>query len=183
MNKKDEVIALSTKYIRDVPGFPKEGIIFKDIVPVFESPEYCQKVIDVMVDEIKESNIAFDKIICTEARGFLFGVPIGLALQKGVVLARKPGKLPLPGLRVTYDLEYATESIETSKGSIAPGDRVFIVDDLLATGGSARACADLVEKNGGIVAGAIFYIELTPLNGKEILKNYPVFSIVKVEAY
>ena len=137
MTKKQEVIALADKYIRDVPGFPKPGIIFKDITPVFENPEYCKKTIEVMVDEIKENIGDFDKIICPEARGFLFGVPIGIEIQKPVILARKPGKLPLPGMRIDYQLEYGTESLEISKGTLNPGEKVLIVDDLLATGGSA----------------------------------------------
>ena len=183
MTKKEEVISLADRYIRDVPGFPKPGIIFKDITPVFENPEYCEKTIEVMVDEIKENVPEFDKIICPEARGFLFGVPIGLQIQKPVVLARKPGKLPLPGLRIDYALEYGTESLEISKGALNPGEKILIVDDLLATGGSAKALSALVEKSGAVVAGIIFYIELTPLKGRDILKDYKVLSIVQVEAY
>ena len=183
MNKKQEVISLADRYIRDVPGFPKPGIIFKDITPVFENPEYCEKTIEVMVDEIKENVPEFDKIICPEARGFLFGVPIGLHIQKPVILARKPGKLPLPGLRIDYALEYGTESLEISKGALNPGEKILIVDDLLATGGSAKALSALVEKSGASVAGIIFYIELTPLKGRDLLKDYKVLSIVPVEAY
>ncbi len=183
MTKKEEVISLADRYIRDVPGFPKPGIIFKDITPVFENPEYCEKTIEVMVDEIKENVPEFDKIICPEARGFLFGVPIGLQIQKPVILARKPGKLPLPGLRIDYALEYGTESLEISKGALNPGEKILIVDDLLATGGSAKALSALVEKSGAQVAGIIFYIELTPLKGRDLLKDYKVLSIVPVEAY
>ncbi len=183
MTKKEEVISLADRYIRDVPGFPKPGIIFKDITPVFENPEYCEKTIEVMVDEIKENVPEFDKIICPEARGFLFGVPIGLQIQKPVILARKPGKLPLPGLRIDYALEYGTESLEISKGALNPGEKILIVDDLLATGGSAKALSALVEKSGASVAGIIFYIELTPLKGRDLLKDYKVLSIVPVEAY
>lgn len=183
MTKKEEVISLADRYIRDVPGFPKPGIIFKDITPVFENPEYCEKTIEVMVDEIKENVPEFDKIICPEARGFLFGVPIGLQIQKPVILARKPGKLPLPGLRIDYALEYGTESLEISKGALNLGEKILIVDDLLATGGSAKALSALVEKSGAQVAGIIFYIELTPLKGRDLLKDYKVLSIVPVEAY
>ena len=183
MSKKQEVISLAEKYIADVPGFPKPGIIFKDITPVFENPEYCQMVFDVMVDELKENNIQFDKIACPEARGFLFGVPLGLATKKGVVIARKPGKLPRPGECVSYNLEYGAATLVVSQGSIKPGDRVLVVDDLLATGGSAKALCELIEKSGASVAAVMFYIELTPLKGREVLKKYPVFSIVPVEAY
>ena len=183
MNKKQDVVARAEQFIADVPGFPKPGIIFKDITPVFENPEYCQEVFDVMVDELKENNIQFDKIACPEARGLLFGVPLGLALKKPVVIARKPGKLPRPGNCVSYNLEYGTATLVISENSIKPGDRVLVVDDLLATGGSAKALCELVERSGASVAGVMFYIELTPLNGRKLLEKYPVLSIVPVEAY
>ena len=183
MNKKQEVIAQADQLIKDVPGFPKPGIIFKDIVPVFENPEYLQKVFDVMVDELKENNIVFDKIVCPEARGFLFGPALGLMTKKGVVMARKPGKLPRPGNCVSYNLEYGTATLVISEDSIKPGDRVLVVDDLLATGGSAKALCELVERSGASVAGVMFYIELTPLNGRKVLEKYKVLSIVPVEAY
>ena len=183
MTKKEEVIALADKYIKDVPGFPKPGIIFKDVTPVFENPDYLQKVFDVMVDELKESKIQFDKIVCPEARGFLFGPTLGLMTKKGVVMARKPGKLPRPGFCVSYNLEYGTATLVVSQDSILPGDRVLVVDDLLATGGSAKALCELVERSGASVAGVLFYIELTPLKGRDVLKKYPVISIVPVEAY
>ena len=118
MTKKEQVISLSEKHIKDVPGFPKPGIIFKDIVPVFEDPEYLQLVFDVMVDELKEQNIQFDKIVCPEARGFLFGPTLGLLTKKGVVMARKPGKLPRPGNCVSYNLEYGTATLVISEDSI-----------------------------------------------------------------
>ena len=183
MTKKEEVIALADQYIKDVPGFPKPGIIFKDIVPVFENPDYLQKVFDVMVDELKENNIQFDKIVCPEARGFLFGPTLGLMTKKGVVMARKPGKLPRPGNCISYNLEYGTATLVISQDSIQPGEKVLVVDDLLATGGSAKALCELVERSGASVAGVMFYIELTPLKGREVLKKYPVLSIGPVEAY
>ena len=183
MTKKEEVISLADQYIRDVPGFPKPGIIFKDITPVFENPEYLQKVFDVMVDELKNNNIVFDKIVCPEARGFLFGPTLGLLTKKGVVMARKPGKLPRPGNCVSYNLEYGTATLVVSEDSIKPGDKVLVVDDLLATGGSAKALCELVERSGASVAGVMFYVELTPLNGRKVLEKYKVLSIVPVEAY
>ena len=183
MTKKEEVIALAEQHIKDVPGFPKPGIIFKDIVPVFEDPEYLSKVFDVMVDELKENKIEFNKIVCPEARGFLFGPTLGLMTKKGVVLARKPGKLPRPGFCVSYNLEYGTATLVVSEDSIQPGDKILVVDDLLATGGSAKALCELVERSGASVAGVMFYIELTPLNGRKVLEKYPVLSIVPVEAY
>lgn len=183
MTKKEEVISLASQYIRDVPGFPKPGVTFKDIVPVFEHPEYFVKVFEVMVDEIKKSGIEFDKIICPEARGFLFGPGLGLMLNKGVVLARKPGKLPCPGISLSYDLEYGSTTLVISKDSIKPSERLLVVDDLLATGGSGKAVCELAEKSGGVVAGVLFFIELTPLNGRKNLEKYPVLSIVPVDAY
>ena len=183
MTKREEVISLADQYIRDVPGFPKPGIIFKDITPVFENPEYLQKVFDVMVDELKDNNIVFDKIVCPEARGFLFGPTLGLLTKKGVVMARKPGKLPRPGNCVSYNLEYGTATLVVSEDSIKPGDKILVVDDLLATGGSAKALCELVERSGASVAGVMFYIELTPLNGRKVLDKYKVLSIVPVEAY
>ena len=183
MTKKEEVIALADQHIKDVPGFPKPGIIFKDVTPVFESPEYLQKVFDVMVDELKENKIEFNTIVCPEARGFLFGPTLGLMTKKGVVLARKPGKLPRPGFCVSYNLEYGTATLVVSEDSIQPGDKILVVDDLLATGGSAKALCELVERSGAQVAGVMFFIELTPLNGRKVLEKYPVLSIVPVEAY
>ena len=183
MTKKEEVIALADQYIKDVPGFPKPGIIFKDVTPVFESPDYLQKVFDVMVEELKENNIQFDKIVCPEARGFLFGPTLGLMTKKGVIMARKPGKLPRPGNCVSYNLEYGTATLVISEDSIKPGERVLVVDDLLATGGSAKALCELVERSGASVAGVMFFIELTPLKGRKVLEKYPVLTIVPVEAY
>lgn len=183
MNKKQQVILEADQHVRSVPDFPKPGIIFKDIIPVFENIDYCQKVIDVMVDELKENKIEFNKIICPEARGFLFGVPLGLAMKAGVVLARKPGKLPLPGTKVFYELEYGVEALEISKDAIQPGDKILIVDDLLATGGSAKALGQIVELNKAEVAGVLFYIELTPIKGREALSKYKVLSIVPIEVY
>ena len=183
MNKKQEVIALADQYIKDVPGFPKPGIIFKDITPVFENPEYLKKVFDVMVDELKENKIDFNKIVCPEARGFLFGPTLGLMTNTGVVMARKPGKLPRPGNCVSYNLEYGTATLVVSEDSIQSGDKVLVVDDLLATGGSAKALCELVERSGASVAAVMFYIELTPLKGRKLLEKYPVLAIVPVEAY
>ena len=183
MTKKEEVIALADQYIKDVPGFPKPGIIFKDVTPVFENPEYLKKVFDVMVDELKENKIEFNKIVCPEARGFLFGPTLGLMTKRGVVMARKPGKLPSPGYCVSYNLEYGTATLVVSEDSILPGDKVLVVDDLLATGGSAKALCELVERSGAQGAGVMFFIELTPLNGRKVLEKYPVLSIVPVEAY
>ena len=183
MTNKEYVVKYADDVIRSIPGFPKEGIIFKDVVPVFENPEYAQKVIDAFVDEIKENNIEFDRILVPESRGFLFGVPLSLALNKPLALARKPGKLPLPGISVDYDLEYGKATLVISKDTIKAGDKVLILDDLLATGGSAEALSRIVKLAGACVASYLFYIELTPLKGRIKLKDYPVHTLVKIEAY
>ena len=167
--------------IRQENNFPIDGINFIDITPLIINKNVFSEIISKFVIELKDKNI--DYIVAPEARGFLFGVPIGLQIQKPVILARKPGKLPLPGLRIDYALEYGTESLEISKGALNPGEKILIVDDLLATGGSAKALSALVEKSGASVAGIIFYIELTPLKGRDLLKDYKVLSIVPVEAY
>lgn len=182
MTKKEFVISESVNHIYDVPGFPKEGIIFKDITPVFEDPAYADAVIDVMLDELHDRGIEFDKIIAPESRGFLFGVPLSIKSRRPLVLARKPGKLPRPGVSASYSLEYGEATLLISKDSVKPGDKVIVVDDLLATGGSANACAELAVKSGAEVTGCVFYLELTPLKGKEKIP-YPVISIVEVEAY
>lgn len=182
MTKKEYVLKEAENHIYDVPGFPKPGIIFKDITPVFEDAKYAEATIEVMLDELNARGIKFDKIIAPESRGFLFGVPLSFKSGKGLVLARKPGKLPRPGVSADYDLEYGKATVIISEGSIKPGEKVIVVDDLLATGGSANACAQLAEKSGASVVACVFYLELTPLKGKEKL-NYPVISIVEVEAY
>lgn len=183
MNNKDYVIQQANAHIVDVPDFPKPGIIFKDITPVFEDAKYSKAVIDAMLEECQANGMEFDKIIAMESRGFLFGAPMSVASGKGLVLARKPGKLPREGVSASYELEYGSETVFVSKGSIQKGERVLIVDDLLATGGTAKAAAEIIEKCGGTVAGCAFYIELTPLKGVEKLKEYKNFSLVKVEAY
>lgn len=183
MNRKDLVISEYAKYIRDVPDFPKPGIIFKDITPVFESPSFSRLVFETMMEQLDENGIEFDKIICPEARGFLFGVPLGLMMKKPVVIARKPGKLPNPGQSITFQIEYGQDTLVISKDSIKKGERVLIVDDLLATGGSCKALNNLVEEAGAKVAGDLIFLELTPLKGREKLEPYPVITIVPIEAY
>lgn len=182
MTKKEYVISEANNHIYDVPGFPKPGIIFKDITPVFEDAKYAEATVDVMLEELMAKGIEFDKIIAPESRGFLFGAPLAIKSGKGLVLARKPGKLPRPGVSAEYDLEYGKATVYISEGSVKPGERVIVVDDLLATGGSANACAHLVEKSGGVVVGCAFYLELTPLKGRDNIP-YPVVSLIEVEAY
>ena len=180
MNKKQEVIALADKYIKDVPGFPKPGIIFKDITPVFENPEYLQKVFDVMVDELKNSNIQFDKIVCPEARGFLFGPTLGLLTKKGVVIARKPGKLPATVIKESFSKEYGVDTIEMHVDSINENDVVLIHDDLLATGGTAKAAYKLVETFHPKKIYMNFIIEITDegLHGRDLFEGIELKTLM-----
>lgn len=165
--------------IRVIEGFPKEGISFKDITTLLSDGEAFKYTIDKMVEQVKDKKI--DIVVGPEARGFLLGAPIAYSLGVGFVPVRKPGKLPSDTLRYTYNLEYGTDSLEIHKDAIKPGQRVLVVDDLLATGGTISAVAKLVQQLGGEVVGISFVIELTGLNGREKLKSFDVNSIVQYE--
>ncbi len=163
--------------IRDVPDFPKPGILFKDITPVMENPDAFRGALAGMKDLLGE--VEFDALCAIESRGFIFGAPMGLDMDKPLVLMRKAGKLPAETRSVTYDLEYGQATLEMHVDSLKPGDRVIIVDDLLATGGTAVAAAQLVVDAGGIVAGFLFMVELEFLAGRSKLEGLgPVFSLV-----
>ena len=163
--------------IRDIPDFPKPGVLFKDITPVMENPEAFRLALAGMKDLL--GGIEFDAFCAIESRGFVFGAPLGLDLDKPLVLMRKAGKLPADTRAVTYDLEYGQATLEMHVDSLETGDRVIIVDDLLATGGTAAASAQLVTDAGGIVAGFLFMVELEFLNGRAKLEGLgPVFSLV-----
>lgn len=166
-------------YIATIPNFPKEGIMFRDITPTVENAEAFKNVIDDFAEIVKQYN--FDKIICADARGFIFGSALGYKLGKGLILARKPGKLPAPGLSFSYDLEYGSNTLVIPQGSIDKNDRVLVVDDLLATGGSAGAMIELIKMSGATPVAALFYIELPDLNGRENMKkvdDIPIHSLV-----
>ncbi|WP_291579106.1 adenine phosphoribosyltransferase [Clostridium sp. UBA6640] len=163
--------------IRVIDGFPKEGISFKDITTLLQDGEALKLTIDKIVEHLKDKNV--DLIVGPEARGFLFGVPVAYAMGIGFVPIRKPGKLPYDTMKVEYDLEYGTDSLEIHKDSIKPGQRVAIVDDLLATGGTVSAVAKLIEEASGEVVSLDFVIELTDLNGREKIDNYDIMSIVQ----
>ena len=162
--------------IRDVPDFPKKGIIFKDITTLLQDGEAFRLALNRMMKKYLDAKI--DKVMGIEARGFIFGGVLAYKLGCGFVPARKPGKLPYRTIREEYTLEYGTNSLEIHDDSIAAGDRVLIVDDLLATGGTALAAAGLVEKLGGEVAGIEFLIELGFLHGRDKLAKYPVHSLI-----
>jgi adenine phosphoribosyltransferase len=166
------------RYIRDVPDFPKEGIVFKDITPLLADPEGFRKAVDAIVEEF--SGIEITKIVGAEARGFIFGGALAYRLGAGFVPARKPGKLPWMTTSAEYDLEYGTDSLEVHVDAIGEGDKVLIVDDVLATGGTAAAKAQLVEQSGGEVAGFAFLIELDFLDGRSKLGDQRIFTLIHV---
>lgn len=163
--------------IRTVENFPKEGISFKDITTLLQDPEAFKYAIDQLVKIADEYD--YDVIIGPEARGFIFSAPMSVAAQKPFVLVRKPGKLPSETVRYEYDLEYGTDALEIHKDAIKKGDKVLIVDDLLATGGTTKAVAELIEQLGAEVAAVLFLIELTFLDGREVLGNYNVRTVLE----
>ena len=162
--------------IRDVPDFPKKGIMFKDITTLLQDGEAFRLASNRMLK--KYLDVRIDKVLGIEARGFIFGGVLAYKLGSGFVPARKPGKLPYRTIREEYTLEYGTNALEVHDDSIVAGDRVLVVDDLLATGGTALAAAKLVEKLGGEVAGIEFLIELAFLQGREKLAGYKVNSLI-----
>lgn len=163
--------------IRSVLDFPKEGIDFKDITTVLKDKEAFRECINQMANRVNNKEI--DLIIGAEARGFLVGAPLAYELGVGFVPVRKPGKLPAKTISYEYELEYGTDTLEMHADSISKGDKVLIVDDLLATGGTALASAKMVEQLGGEVVGMLFFIELEFLKASEKLREYDIMSIVK----
>ncbi|MBI2061596.1 MAG: adenine phosphoribosyltransferase [Nitrospirae bacterium] len=164
-------------YIRDIPDFPKAGIIFKDITPLLKSTRAFRGVIDTLANHYKSKRI--DLVLAVDARGFLFASPLALRLRAGIIPMRKRGKLPYKTHSVEYQLEYGTDTVEIHQDAISAGDRVLIVDDVLATGGTARAAIELVTRSGGKVVECAFLIELTFLHGRDKLKPHKAFSIVR----
>jgi adenine phosphoribosyltransferase len=164
-------------HVRDIPDFPKEGILFRDIMPLLAEPVALHEAVDRIVEYGVGKHI--DVVLGAEARGFILGAAVAYGLGAGFVCARKPGKLPYETVTAEYDLEYGTDRLEVHADAIKPGQNVLIHDDLLATGGTARAKIDLVEKLGGTVVGLAFIIELSGLNGRSKLEGYEVFSLIK----
>ncbi len=162
--------------IRDVPDFPKPGIVFKDITPVLADPSAMRFVCDALSAPFRDAGIT--KVLGIESRGFIFGTPVAAALDVGFVPARKPGKLPWKTTAVSYELEYGTDSLEIHRDAVGPGDRVLIVDDLLATGGTAEACMKLVRALDAEIAGVAFVIELGFLGGRARLEGAPIHALV-----
>lgn len=167
------------EYVRSIPDFPEEGIIFRDVTSVLQDADGLQLAIDTMQEMVKD--LDYDVVVGAESRGFIFGTPIAYNNHKPFVLIRKKGKLPCETIEQSYDLEYGTATIEMHKDSIKPGQKVLIVDDLIATGGTTEAMIRLVEALGGEVVGLLFLMELAGLHGRERLKDYRMDSAIIYE--
>ncbi|KPJ55677.1 MAG: adenine phosphoribosyltransferase [Planctomycetes bacterium DG_58] len=166
--------------IRNIPDFPKPGVVFRDITPLLANPQLFAYAVDRLAAFTQQNES--DVVLAAEARGYLFGAAVAYKLGLPLVIVRKPGKLPHKTVSHTYELEYGTDTLEIHEDAIRKGQRVMLVDDLLATGGTIEACAKLVEKLGGVVAGCAFVIELSFLKGREKLTDYAVFSIIDYES-
>lgn len=166
-------------YVRSIPDFPEPGIIFRDVTSVLQDPEGLKLSIDSVMDLVKDTE--FDVVVGPESRGFIFGVPVAYSLGKAFVPVRKKGKLPCETIEMSYDLEYGQATIEMHKDSIKPGQKVIIVDDLLATGGTVEAIIKLVEQLGGEVVKICFLMELAGLKGRDKLSRYDVASVICYE--
>jgi len=169
----------ATRLIRNVPDFPSPGILFRDITPVLADPEAVHEVVTALAQFARQTNT--QAVAGIESRGFVFGMPVAMQLRVPFIPFRKPGKLPCATLREEYELEYGTAAIEAHQDALEPGVRVLIVDDLLATGGTAAAAVRLVRRLGGVVAGAAFVIELVPLRGRELLRDVEVFTLIRFD--
>ncbi|MGA2068663.1 MAG: adenine phosphoribosyltransferase [Thermoguttaceae bacterium] len=166
-------------YIRDIPDFPKPGILFRDITPLLASPQAFGEAIQGLAEPFRQDRV--ELVAAAEARGFIFAAPLALALGAGLVPIRKPGKLPGKTLAYSYQLEYGTDTLEVHVDAIHPGCRVLMVDDLLATGGTIDACCRMIEQAGGKVLGCAFVIELAGLGGRQRIAQYKTISLVRYE--
>ena len=164
------------EYVRSIPDFPEEGIIFRDVTSVLQDADGLHLAIDLMQEKIKD--LEFDVVVGPESRGFIFGVPIAYNLHKPFVPVRKKGKLPCETISMEYDLEYGTATIEIHKDTIKPGQKVLIVDDLMATGGTIEAIIKLITELGGEVVGSVFLMELAGLEGRKKLEGQNVQSVI-----
>jgi len=165
------------KIVRDVPDFPQKGILFRDITPVLQDADALNDAIAQICEQLKDYE--FDYILGPESRGFIFGVPVAYAMHKGFIPLRKPGKLPCKVIAKEYDLEYGSNRLEIHADALKPGDKVVVVDDLIATGGTSKAICELVEEMGAEVVCLSFMIELEALNGRELLSGYNVQSVIR----
>ncbi|MEK7291135.1 MAG: adenine phosphoribosyltransferase [Planctomycetota bacterium] len=165
------------KMVRDIPDFPKKGIIFKDITPVLQNPKGLREAVETISNHYKSKKV--DIVVGAEARGFILAPTVAFNLGAGFVPVRKPGKLPYEKISMSYALEYGTDTLEMHKDAIEKGQQVLMVDDLLATGGTMATCCKMVETLGGNIVGCAFLIELAFLNGKKALSKYDVYSLIK----
>lgn len=172
-----ERIDLIKSRVRDVPDFPKPGIVYKDITPILSDPRAFNMCLDLMAERYDGERL--DAIVGIESRGFIFGAALAARMRKAFVPVRKPGKLPSATHKVSYDLEYGSDAIEIHQDAVHPGERVLVVDDLIATGGTAWAACELVRRLGGEVIGATFVIELEFLSGKQRLLPIETFSLLQ----
>ena len=166
-------------YVVSIPDFPEEGVIFRDVTSILQDADGLSLAIDSLRSMVK--GLDYDLVVGPESRGFIFGVPVSYAEHKGFVPVRKKGKLPCETISQTYDLEYGSEEIEIHKDAIRPGQKVAIVDDLIATGGTVEAAVKLIERLGGEVVKIVFLMELEGLNGREKLEGYNVDSVIRYE--
>lgn len=167
------------EYVRSIPDFPEEGIIFRDITSVLQDKDSLKMAIDAIQKELE--GVDFDLVLGPESRGFIFGVPIAYNMNKGFIPVRKKGKLPCETVEMEYDLEYGTAVIEMHKDAVKPGQKVVIIDDLIATGGTIEAITKLVESLGGEVVKIVFLMELEGLKGRDKLQNYDIASVISYE--
>lgn len=167
------------RLIRDIPDFPKPGILFRDITPLLANASGLALSVELLANPFRGKNI--DLVVGAESRGFIFGTAVACCLSAGFVIVRKSGKLPHKRITMTYDLEYGKDTLEMHSDAIVKGQRVLIVDDLLATGGTMKACCDLVRQLGGEIAGIAVLIELTGLKGRDRLTPYSVHSVVQYD--
>lgn len=179
MERKKITMKKIEEYVRSIKDFPEEGIIFRDVTSVLQDADGLKLAIDSMQEKI--ADLDFDVVLGPESRGFIFGVPIAYNLHKSFVPVRKKGKLPLETISMEYELEYGTAEIEMHKDAIKPGQKVLIIDDLIATGGTIEAIIKLVEQLGGEVVGICFLMELAGLKGRERLDGYRVESVIRYE--
>ena len=166
-------------YVRSIPDFPEKGVIFRDVTTILQDADGLHLAIDGIIDFLKDVN--YDVVVGPESRGFIFGVPVAYEMHKGFVPVRKKGKLPCETISMEYDLEYGSAVVEMHKDSIKPGQKVVIVDDLIATGGTIEAIIKMIEQLGGEVVKICFVMELAGLKGREKLKEYDVASVITYE--
>ena len=179
LSKEETSMALDlTQYIASIPNFPKEGILFRDVTPIMQNPEAFRESVRLLAEYGRK--VKADLIVGPESRGFVFGTPVALELNVGFAPVRKPGKLPRETISTTYELEYGVGELFMHKDSVKPGQRVLVIDDLLATGGTAKATAKMIEELGGVVAGFGFIIELSGLPGRKTLEGYDVYALMEM---